>query len=516
MLKQTLKKVISVFQWFLTIVLVSVVLLLIFTAFDPVKNFRVLRVMSGSMEPAIHVGSVVFVQKVNPETLKKDDIITFASTDDPTIAITHRLAGIENKEGKTVFKTKGDANSIEDATVISPSQIKGKVIFSLPYLGYVSVWIKQPLGFGIMVILPAILIILSEILHIKKTIEKEVEKKLEESEKQRQNKPINTLLILCLLAISLYQTKPTSTFFSDTAIISGNTFSAGYWSGPTQAVVINEVMWMGTNTSGGGDEWVELRNTTSSQIDLTGWKINLGPGGKDIILSGIIPSGGFFLITERPTDASSIRDDVISNQLYSTMTLPDTGRQLVLKNNLGTVVDQTPNGSWPAGDHHGEIRRSMERNSTPGDGTLINSWHTCTDEHCNDTIYWDIEGSNYGTPGYPNLSYGDTTDINLNFYLNPDGYSVGFEISGPGLSLFDTAEYQITYDSEQAKQGIIGTKTTAGVNNIEENNLILGSCSRGEKCVYNTGIKSVNLKVTLHKTGEDKTSDKILGQEISM
>ena len=516
MLKQTLKKVISIFQWLLTIVLVSVVLLLIFTALDPVKSFRVLRVMSGSMEPAIHVGSVVFVQKVNPETLRKGDVITFASADDPTISITHRLAEIENSGGNTVFKTKGDANSIEDSTEISSSQIKGKVLFSLPFLGYLSVWIKQPLGFGLLVILPAILIIISEIFSIKKSIEKEVEKKYEESEKQRQSKSAGTLIMLCLLGIGFLQIKSTNAYLSDTAVITGTTFSAGYWEAKNGDVVINEVMWMGTNTSGGDDEWVELRNTTSSQIDLAGWKINLGPSGKDIILSGIIPSGGFFLITERPTDDSAISNGVISNQVYPTMTLPDSGRRLVLRESSGTIIDQTPTGPWPAGDHHGEIRRSMERNGTPGDGALIDSWHTCTDEQCNDTTYWDIEGNNYGTPGYPNLSDGDTTDISLNFYLNPDGHSVSFEISGPGLSYFDTAEYQITYDSEQAKQGIIGTKTIGGVNNIEENNLILGSCSSGEKCVYNTGIKSVNLKVSLHKTAEDKTSDKILEQGISM
>jgi signal peptidase len=233
MLNHTVKKVIGVLEWLLTIVLVSVVLLLVFTAFDPVKSFHVLRVMSGSMEPTLKVGSVVFVQKVNPETLKKGDIITFASTDDPAITITHRLAATEKIGSKTIFKTKGDANSIGDTAEIYATQIKGRVIFSLPYLGYFSVWIKRPLGFGLMIIFPAILIILSEIFSIKKSIEKEVQKRYEDAEKKRQSTIINSLLILSLLSISLFQIKTTSAYFSDSAVISGTTFSAGIWVTPT-------------------------------------------------------------------------------------------------------------------------------------------------------------------------------------------------------------------------------------------------------------------------------------------
>lgn len=57
-------------------------------------------------------------------------------------------------------------------------------------------------------------------------------------------------------------------------------------------------------------------------------------------------------------------------------------------------------------------------------------------------------------------------------------------------------------------------KLLAGADKIEESNLILGSCSSGGTCVYNSGVKNIDLKVTLHKTGEDKTSDKILEQKI--
>lgn len=242
MLKKKLKKAISVFQWLLTTVLVLVVLLLIFTAFNPIKSFQIFRVMSGSMEPKIKVGSVVFVQKVKPETLKEGNIITFTSREDPNISITHRLIATEEKEGQTVFKTRGDANNSDDISETLPGQIKGKVVFSLPFLGYLSVWIRKPLGFGLLVILPALLIIISEILNIKKAIEKEVEKKYadakdmkKEKQKTQKRKKFTSLsfLIFFLLGISFFQIKPTNAYFSDVIVVEDNTFSMGWWTDET-------------------------------------------------------------------------------------------------------------------------------------------------------------------------------------------------------------------------------------------------------------------------------------------
>ncbi|MBU1322555.1 signal peptidase I [Patescibacteria group bacterium] len=233
MLKKKLKKAISVFQWLLTTVLVLVVLLLIFTAFNPVKSFQIFRVMSGSMEPKIKVGSVVFVQKVKPETLKEGNIITFTSREDPNISITHRLIATEEKEGQTVFKTRGDANNSDDISETLPGQIKGKVVFSLPFLGYLSVWIRKPLGFGLLVILPALLIIISEILNIKKAIEKEVEKKYADAKDAKKKFRSLSLLIFFLLGISLFQIKPTNAYFSDVVVVGSNTFSMGWWADET-------------------------------------------------------------------------------------------------------------------------------------------------------------------------------------------------------------------------------------------------------------------------------------------
>lgn len=96
----------------------------------------------------------------------------------------------------------------------------------MPFLGYLSVWIRKPLGFGLLVILPALLIIISEILNIKKTIEKEVEKKYVKLKKHKKNPPANLLFIFFLIGVGFSQIKSTNTFFSDVMLVEGNTFIA--------------------------------------------------------------------------------------------------------------------------------------------------------------------------------------------------------------------------------------------------------------------------------------------------
>jgi len=319
------------------------------------------------------------------------------------------------------------------------------------------------------------------------------------------------------------QIKSTNAYLSDTAVITGTTFSAGYWEAKSGDVVINEVMWMGTNKSGGDDEWVELRNTTSSQIDLTGWKINLGPGGKDIILSGTIPSGGFFLITERPTDDSAIHNSIDSDQVYPTMTLPDSGRQLILKDSSDATIDQTPTGPWPAGDHHGEIRRSMERNGTPGDGALIDSWHTCTDEQCNDTTYWDVEGNNYGTPKAANLSENDltlpdyitltvtplltaeiltpVTEPDFSVSLNRIAHHLSFTTSNyPAAAI----TYEVLYQNLAGEQGIEGViSVTDVVGGVVSRDFYLGTCSSDGTCTPDN--ISIGSSISVNLNGQIKT-----------
>ena len=96
-------------------------------------------VYSGSMEPGIRTGAVVFT-KEESFSPKKGDIITFRIED---TVVTHRV--IENRNG--ICTTKGDANKTADPVSVKESQIIGRVVFCLPYLGYVIRFLRARIPF---------------------------------------------------------------------------------------------------------------------------------------------------------------------------------------------------------------------------------------------------------------------------------------------------------------------------------------------------------------------------------
>lgn len=121
-------------------------------------GLQVFTVISGSMEPNLHLGSLIYVQKVEPETLKEKDVITFMLSEN-TVA-THRIIEIvPDEQDPTLvrFRTKGDANQIVDTNLVHPKNIRGKVVGTIPYLGYVSDYVQNPPGtyvvFGVMFLL---------------------------------------------------------------------------------------------------------------------------------------------------------------------------------------------------------------------------------------------------------------------------------------------------------------------------------------------------------------------------
>ena len=102
-------------------------------------------VMSGSMEPVLQTGGIVFTdtQRKIPEV---GDIITYRVGESK---ITHRVIRKE-RQG---YVTKGDANNMEDPSPVAETQIIGKVIFAVPFLGYAAVFIRQKTIFSILAVM---------------------------------------------------------------------------------------------------------------------------------------------------------------------------------------------------------------------------------------------------------------------------------------------------------------------------------------------------------------------------
>lgn len=208
--------------------LVLAVLLLIFTAFTPIQTFKIFRVNSGSMEPAIKVGSIVIDVKTDSTKLKEGDIISYSAIERGDLLVTHRISKKIINGNSISFKTKGDANNNEDASEIKPSQIQGKVIIAIPYLGYLSQWIRKPVGFILMVVLPAVILIISEILNIRSAILDDVRKKMKENQKNINK----VLMFLLFIEVSLLYMKPSLAYFTSTASIGPSTITMGTWGKP--------------------------------------------------------------------------------------------------------------------------------------------------------------------------------------------------------------------------------------------------------------------------------------------
>ena len=140
------------------------------------------------------------------------------------------------------------------------------------------------------------------------------------------------------------------------------------------SVIINEVAWSGT-AANPDDEWIELYNPGSVEVDITGWQLygddNIlnKVGSPNITLSGKIPAGEYFLL-ERNEQATT----AASKQVYSTGDLLNTGERLYLKDNSGTTIDTAniDGGAWPAGTASSgtPLYASMERIGTS------NAWIT--------------------------------------------------------------------------------------------------------------------------------------------
>lgn len=118
-------------------------------------GMQVYSVVSGSMEPNIHVGALIVVKDTDFENLEVGDAVTYVLSNGTPC--THRIISIDS-ENKYVT-TKGDANDSEDAAVYYKN-IVGKVVANVPLLGYAVYFVQNPPGSYIAIAIVALIIAL--------------------------------------------------------------------------------------------------------------------------------------------------------------------------------------------------------------------------------------------------------------------------------------------------------------------------------------------------------------------
>lgn len=143
-------------------------------------NYHLFIVQSGSMEPGIKTGSLVLVSKKN--SYQSGEIITYRNKTgkgdlNKNLTTTHRIVDIVNFEGESSYRTKGDANLTPEENLVTNEEIVGKVVWILPFIGYIISFAKTRNGLIFLIIIPATIIIYNEVISIIDELKKLTRKK---------------------------------------------------------------------------------------------------------------------------------------------------------------------------------------------------------------------------------------------------------------------------------------------------------------------------------------------------
>ena len=178
--RSVLKLCSKVLSWAIFIVL-SIAAIFLFYYFIATKlyaikgpgyepKFSIYTIASGSMTPNINVYDTVINVKIdNPGDIKVGDVITFISNglDNPGMTVTHRVIEIKtSNDGEVCYQTKGDYNPIADTNCAKFSNLIGKVIFRIPQLGRIQFFLASRAGWLLCILVPALVIIIKDILKI--------------------------------------------------------------------------------------------------------------------------------------------------------------------------------------------------------------------------------------------------------------------------------------------------------------------------------------------------------------
>ncbi|MDF2679298.1 MAG: family signal peptidase [Brevibacillus sp.] len=130
---------------------------------------EIMVVLSGSMSPTFDTGSIVAVKQIPYSEIQKGDIVTFEDMEKRTV--THRV--IDIVDGNLV--TKGDANDGKDTDPVTADRVKGKVQYSVPYIGYFIEFVKSPTGMLVFLAVPGLYLMISQIWKLLRMIKQQDE-----------------------------------------------------------------------------------------------------------------------------------------------------------------------------------------------------------------------------------------------------------------------------------------------------------------------------------------------------
>ena len=187
-MNKTLKTIWNAVTW---VIVAAAVLLAVLLVGARLVGLRTFTVLSGSMEPTYHTGSLIYVKKVDAANLSEGTVITFM-LDEDTVA-THRIVGVvpdEDEPGVVRYRTKGDANEVEDGSLVHYKNVIGTPVFSIPKLGYVANYIQHPPGTYVTISVGAMVLLLMFLPELIGVLTADNEKEEPKEKKARKEPPV--------------------------------------------------------------------------------------------------------------------------------------------------------------------------------------------------------------------------------------------------------------------------------------------------------------------------------------
>jgi signal peptidase len=133
-----------------------------FVVWSMLTGHRLETVRSGSMQPTYSVGSMLVVRSVDPADVRIGTPLSFVRADDGNIE-THRVIAVLRDKNGLAFRTKGDANRIADPDPVPASAVRGSVMWAVPRVGELMLWLAWPRGFLLLVVAPLLMLVLAEL-----------------------------------------------------------------------------------------------------------------------------------------------------------------------------------------------------------------------------------------------------------------------------------------------------------------------------------------------------------------
>lgn len=164
-MKRVITRVINLISTAIILIAVAVLVGVVMTPTGEtptIFGYCLLRVMSGSMEPAIPINSLIIVKEEEASEIREGDIISFYSRDPALDGMinTHRVTAIESENGSFRFYTRGDANNAADPYIVYEEDLVGRLAWQSHTLGKVVGIFSNPIIFIPLILIPlAILLI---------------------------------------------------------------------------------------------------------------------------------------------------------------------------------------------------------------------------------------------------------------------------------------------------------------------------------------------------------------------